>query len=344
MKIRRILIASTLVTRHLALVAQRQFLSMSEANVTYRYVLYNVAFCSDVPLALPSAPTDQLIRIEILDIRSAESISSDDVIIQTVRDDWTALHVYKSGMVQIEWKNWLAIWISRDGRTVRYKVDEKAYPTAFEAYIANFAISAALLLQGEETLHATVVEFKGCGIGLLGDSGSGKSTLAAHMLGLGADLVTDDMLRITETDGVRFAEPGQPRLKLLREAAERHFGGVADHGRWNPVSEKYLFDTHDLRSPRKKQRLDVLVWLAPPDDARPDAVHFKQVIGLEMFKVLAGSTMNSKLQTSDRLARQLRYTEWVGAKTPVYELRYPRRHDVFTAVVETILGARIRLQ
>ena len=312
--------------------------------MNYRYVLYNIAFSSDVRLALPSAPAELETRIEISEAWSDLSIPTGDVIAQTVRDDWTALHLYTSGAMEIEWKDWLSLWVSPDGRTAKYRLEEKAHPTAFEAYIANFAISAAMLLQGEETLHATVVEYQGYGIGLLGDSGSGKSTLAAHLLGLGGDLVTDDMLRITETNGALFAEPGQPRLKLMKGAAERHFGGAADRGRWNPVSEKYLFDTHNPTSPRERQRLDLLVWLAPPDAEQPDAVHLAQLAGLDLFRVLAGSTMNAKLQTPDRLTRQLRYTEWVGARIPVYELRYPRQHDVFAAVAETIMGAKTGIQ
>ena len=309
-----------------------------------RYALYNVAFSSDVQLALPPAPAELATRFEISEVWPDQPRPSGDAVTQSVEDEWTALHIFASGAMEIEWKDWLTLRVSPDGRTVKYRVEEETYPTAFEAYIANFAISAAMLLQGEETLHATVIKYEGCGIGLLGDSGAGKSTLAAHLLGLGADLVTDDMLRITETDGALFAEPGQPRLKLMKEAAERHFGGAADRGRWNPLSEKYLFDTHDLTAPRARQRLDLLVWLAPPDEKQPEVILLKQLAGLELFKVLAGSTMNAKLQTPDRLTRQLRYTEWVGVKTPVYELRYPRRHDVFTAVVETIMGARIRLQ
>lgn len=309
-----------------------------------RYALYNVAFSSDVQLALPPASAQLATRFEISEARPGQLRPFDDAVTQSVQDEWTALHIYASGAMEIEWKDWLTLRVSPDGRTVKYRVEEKTYPTAFEAYIANFAISAAMLLQGEETLHATVIKYEGCGIGLLGDSGAGKSTLAAHLLGLGADLVTDDMLRITETDGALFAEPGQPRLKLMKEAAERHFGGATHRGRWNPVSEKYLFDTHDLTAPRARQRLDLLVWLAPPDETEPDAVLVKQLAGLDLFKVLTGSTMNAKLQTTDRLTRQLRYTEWVGAKLPVYELRYPRRHDVFAAVAETIMGARIRVQ
>ena len=316
---------------------------MSDAIVTYRYFLYGVAFTSDVQLTLPQAPADHEIRIEISEARFGHLRPFGDAILQTVRDRWTALHLYASGAFEIEWNDWMTLRVSADGLTAKYRVEEMTYPAAFEAYIANFAISAALLLQGEETLHATVVRYQGRGIGLLGDSGAGKSTLAAHLLGLGADLVTDDMLRITEADGALYAEPGQPRLKLMKEAAERHFGGAANRGRWNPVSEKYLFDTHDLTSPRERQRLDLLVWLAPPDEARPDMVHIKQLAGLDLFRVLAGSTMNAKLQTPDRLTRQLRYTEWVGARLPVHKLRYPRRHDVFAAVVETIMGVKPKL-
>jgi len=312
--------------------------------VNYRYVLYNIAFSSDVRLSLPEAPAELTIRFEICETQSDRIGTLGDTIAQTVRDDWTVLHIYTTGAMQIEWRDWLILWISPDGQSVRYRVEEKTYPTAFEAYLANFAISAVMLLQGEEPLHATVVEFDNRGIGLLGDSGAGKSTLAAHMLSLGAELVTDDMLRITETNGALFAEPGQPRLKLFKETADRLFGGAVDRGRWNPVSEKYLFDTHDLTAARQRQRLDLLVWLAPPDEGQPDAVTIKQLAGLELFKVLAGSTMNAKLQTPDRLTRQLRYTEWVGAQLPVYELRYPRRHDMLAAVAETIMSVRIRPQ
>ena len=243
---------------------------------------------------------------------------------------------YASGELQIEWKDWLTLWISPDGTDVQYCVEESTYPTAFEAYIANFAISAALLLQGEETLHSTVIAFEGLGIGLLGGSGAGKSTLAAHLLGLGGELITDDMLRITGANDAVYAEPGQPRIKLFEETARLHYPGGRNRGRWNPVSEKYLFDTDDLTKLRERRKLDVLLWLTQPEGGQGDAVTCERLAGLELFKVLAGSTMNYRLQTSDRLARQLRYTQWVAGKLPVYTLRYPRRHDIFPEVVTAI--------
>lgn len=300
------------------------------------YLLFGVAFEADVRLALPIAKPGSTTRFYLQAANVISSPRSSDDVAHQVIEDWVTLRSFHSGDFEIEWKEWMTLTVDPTGTQVGYSVHEKSHPTAFEAYIANFAVSSALLQQGEETLHSTVVVFEGQGIGLLGDGGAGKSTLAAHLLGLGGDLVTDDMLRITETGGAVFAEPGQPRLKLFEETARRHYPGGLNRGRWNPVSEKYLFDTDDLTKLRERRRLDALLWLTEPDAGQGDAVTCQRLTGLELFKVLTGSTMNSKLQTPDRLARQLRFTQWVAGKLPVYALRYPRRHDIFPEVVAAI--------
>jgi len=313
--------------------------------LTYRYSLYDVPFTADVALALPGPPPGAPIRLDIrAEPEEPPPALAADRLDHEVIDGWMALRAYSSGRMEIEFADWLLLRIDAGGRQVGYRVREQAYPTAFEAYIANFALSGALLLQGEETLHATVVDHDGRGIGLLGHSGAGKSTFAAWLLSQGGDLVTDDMLRITETGGAAYAEPGQPRLKLMPDAAERHFAGsanegAANRGRWNPVSEKYLFDTAAPAAPRRRCRLDLLVWLGAPADDRPDEIALRRLTGLEAFNVLAGSAMNTKLQTADRLARQLRFIERVARRVPLYELRYPRRPDVFPELVAQLMGA-----
>ena len=305
------------------------------------YSLFGVPLTADVSLDLPTAEVDTAARFSLRNACGRNVTESWGVVDHVIAEDWMTSRAYASGELEIEWKDWLTLWISPGGTDVQYRVQESTYPTAFEAYIANFAISAALLLQGEETLHATVIVFEGLGLGLLGGSGAGKSTFAAHLLGRGGELVTDDMLRMTEGDGDVYAEPGQPRIKLFEETARRHYPGGMNRGRWNPVSEKYLFDTEDLTKPRKRRKLDVLVWLTEPEPDAPDAVTCERLAGLELFKVLTGSTMNGRLQTPDRLARQLRYTQWVAGKLPVYALRYPRRHDIFPEVVAAIRALQL---
>lgn len=307
----------------------------------YRYSLYDVPFTADVPLVLPAASQQASIRLDVAQLPEEPTFPPADTMIHQVEDGWMSFRTFDSGRVEIRFGEWLSLFVTADGRRVAYRVQDQLYPTAFEAYIANFALSAALHLQGEECLHATVVDHCSRGIGFLGDSGSGKSTFAAHLVGRGARLVTDDMLRITENACGVHAEPGQPRLKLLPDAAERHFTGAERVSRWNPVSDKFLFDTADPAEPRAPCRLHMLVWLAPPDDEQPEAIRLIRRTGLHLFKIVTGATMNQKLQTPDRLARQLRFIEWLDRRVPVFELRYPRRHDVFPALIETIMQAEL---
>ena len=247
-----------------------------------------------------------------------------------------ALRVYRNGYVEIEWKDWLSFWIDPQGQNVRYRVKEERYPTAFEAYVANFAISACLLLQGEELLHSTVVSYRGAGIGFLGASGAGKSTLTAYLLGLGANLVTDDMLRITIHGDRVYAEAGPPRIKLFEETARRHLPGLTNNGRWNPLSEKYLFDTAMQTISRPRTQLDALVLLSPPLDGSLQEVVLQILTGLELFQTLIASTMNYRLQTKDRLTRQFAFADNLSHQLPVYVLHYPRRHDIFPVALRCL--------
>lgn len=68
-----------------------------------------------------------------------------------------------------------------------------------------------------ETRHGTCVRWRGAGLLLLGGSGTGKSSLAIRLIGAGAWLVADDLVRITRTDEVLWAGPvALPGLLELR--------------------------------------------------------------------------------------------------------------------------------
>lgn len=69
-------------------------------------------------------------------------------------------------------------------------------------------------LHGLEPLHASAVAIDGRVHGLLAASGVGKSSTAAHLVGRGAQFVTDDVLVLEEIAGRLVAHPG-PRLAKL---------------------------------------------------------------------------------------------------------------------------------
>jgi hypothetical protein len=308
---------------------------MAVADPACTYSLFGISFAADRQFDLPRAKSGDSLSFRLEQIASTADLNpAGDRVVQELADPWSTLRVLESGSIQIMWGDWLALSVTPDGRHVFYRLSGSTRDVSIEAYIANFAVSLALLVQGEETLHATVLMLGGTGIGLLGASGAGKSTLAAHLLGEGASLVTDDMLRLTWTGAQPFAEPGLPRLKLFEEAARRHFRHSPFDGNWNPLSRKFIYATDETGAGR--QPLHSFVWLEPSGEFAPEGVSVRRLAGLELFRVLAGSTMNSKLQTSGRLARQLEYTRLLAETVPVFALLYPRRHDIFPEVVEIL--------
>jgi HPr kinase/phosphorylase len=60
--------------------------------------------------------------------------------------------------------------------------------------------------------HATTVAIEGAAVMITGPSGSGKSALALELIGLGAQLVADDLSQIVMQDGAPFviAPPKMP--------------------------------------------------------------------------------------------------------------------------------------
>lgn len=72
-----------------------------------------------------------------------------------------------------------------------------------------------------QTLHATCVAFGNAGVIIFGPSGSGKSALGLQLIALGANLISDDIVRLTLEDGVTVAH-APTRLEGVMEA--RHVG------------------------------------------------------------------------------------------------------------------------
>lgn len=67
--------------------------------------------------------------------------------------------------------------------------------------------------QTSQVMHATCVAFGDRGLLIIGPSGAGKSALALQLMALGAALVADDRVLLTDAGGpVAMAPPGLPPL------------------------------------------------------------------------------------------------------------------------------------
>jgi hypothetical protein len=256
-------------------------------------------------------------------------------------DDWIQHVIRDDGSVYVKADGVFETLISADGRNVICTRLGDIDQRSFEANLLNFVVSASLTLQGEETLHSTVVEIDGRAVGLLGLSGAGKSTLAAFLISRGADLVTDDMLRVSFAEGALLAYPGPYRLKLLDEPGKGFLPGVMADGYFNSLSGKIMVQPRAAVPQRREPTpLAALFHLGHPND-QPVVrkVSRMRLGGVELGRVIISSTMDTRYARPDRLTRQIEFAARVAGALPVYELRYPRSVEAMDDVAAEIRRA-----
>lgn len=304
-----------------------------------RYSVYGLVVESELPLSsvdrTTEAHADAAFRIAVA---PAPYFQARIAGISAASDDWVHHAVLPDGSVYMKVENVFETIVSPEGRDVTCRRFGGSDASAFEANLLNFVVSTVLTLRGEEPLHATVVQRKGKGIALLGPSGAGKSTLAACLVGQGAELVTDDMLRLGFVDGGAFAYPGPYRLKLFDEPARRYLPGAIARGVFNASSGKTMMMPGEAGRPaRPAYSVAALFWLGDPDAIPvPENVSIRRLGGAELAKCLISSAMDIRYRMPDRLVRQFRFSEQVARTVPVYALTYPRTFTAMDHVVEEI--------
>jgi hypothetical protein len=224
--------------------------------------------------------------------------------------------------------------ISADGRAAVCRKLGPVDHRSFEAHLVNFVVSTSLTLQGEEPLHATVVEIDGRAIGLLGRSGAGKSTLAAFLISRGADLLTDDMLRVDFQRDRLLAYPGPYRLKLLDEPGRRFLPAAAVDGHFNRMSRKLMVQPRaEVRARRPPVALVALFHLGW---STSDSVSAERLAGLELAQAIIASAMDDRYALPERLGRQMQFAARLAEAVPIYRLVYPETYDVLDDVASLI--------
>jgi hypothetical protein len=317
-------------------------INSSELNVVtalYRYLIYGLAVESEIQLSSVHETTADR---EPAAIRIARGLPDDfrglAVGEAADPDDWLQHVVLSDGRVYMKAENVFQALVSRDGRNVICAALGDVDQRSLEANLMNFVLSASLTLQGEEPLHSTVVDIDGRAVGLLGLSGAGKSTLGAFLISRGAELVTDDMLRVKFTDGGMLAYPGPYRLKMFEEAGRRLLPDAVANGHFNQLSGKVMMQPRArVEAHRPPVPLVALFHLGLPDEPRAgETVCARRVLGLDLAKAVLSSAMDTRYSEPPRLARQIRFAARVARTLPVYGLHYPRSFDVFDEVAKEI--------
>ncbi len=306
-------------------------------NTRHRYLVYGLVIESELPLTSVHEAAGGSGDADItLTAGSPDYFRS--VAPGGIRDpeDWVEHVVLDDGGVYMKANGVFEAVISAHGRTAICRMLGDVEQRAFEANLLNFIVSASLTLQGEETLHATVLEMDGRAVGLLGPSGAGKSTLAAYLISRGADLITDDMLRVGFTDDAILAYPGPYRLKLLDQPATGFLPDAVADGHFNALSGKIMVrPRREMRRPHAPMRLAALFHIGEQDD-EVVATSSVRLNGLELARTLMSSAMDSRYAAGNRMERQIRFVARVADLLPIYALRYPRTVEALDSVAREI--------
>lgn len=308
----------------------------ADSRAAARYGVYGLTLVTTLPLRLPPAGASDA-TVELAEGAEADFPAD---FPGGAPAEWVRQRLLEDGRLHMRWGTQFEILVSADGRKVLCRNLDRTALETFEAYLTNFAVSAALILQGEEPLHATVVDLGGRAVALVGPSGAGKSTLAAFLMGRGAALVTDDMLRVTFEGATAHAQPGPYRIKLFREPASRYLPGGVDQGFWSLVGEKLILAPDGPAPDARARRLTAIYHLdapAPSEDAPEPRV--ERLSGLALFTTILASSMNSRLHAPDRLARQFRFAERLTADLPVFRLTYRRDFEALEKAAKLIHGS-----
>lgn len=307
-------------------------------NVRHRHLVYGLVIESALPLTSvhEAAADDSDADITLL-AGSPDYFRA--IAPDGARDpgDWIEHVVLGDGGVYMKASDVFEATVSADGRTAICRMLGDVEQRAFEANLLNFVVSASLTLQGEETLHATVLEMDGRAVGLLGRSGAGKSTLAAYLISHGADLITDDMLRVSFAGDAILAHPGPYRLKLLDQPATSFLPDAVADGHFNALSGKIMVrPRREMRRRSVPSRLAALFHLGQPDDGTVGDVSCSRLSGLELARTLMGSAMDTRYASGSRMERQIRFVARVAERLPVLALRYPRTVAALDGVAREI--------
>lgn len=312
----------------------------SESPRSYR--VYGLTLKSRLSLACPLATGHALGEIELVEAAASffEQVSRE---ISPTRDSRPWFHYTRlaNEAEYLRWRGLFEFIISADGRRIAYGSVRGTSWETFQTYLVGQVVSFALLKQGIESLHATVVEVHNHAVAFLGECGYGKSSLGAAFLHAGHRLLTDDLLVIKEQEerGQGFlAYPGPPRIKLYPHMTASLFGNQVASVPMNPRTRKRVFLLEPAQFSRVPVPLRAIYVLTPPSSRRrgSNRIAIRRLSQRRAMLHLIANAFNQMIVDPGRLSRQFIQAARVTKGIPIKSLSYPRSLAHLPAVLNEI--------
>lgn len=301
-----------------------------------RYWLYGVGLTSD--FAFPYAESKRSGIAEI-QLREWNDAFHSQPLFPSPSSNFFQHYHQTDGTTDLRWPGLFEFVVAANGREVRGRRLGRSSLESFHTYLLGPVISFALLKQGIEQLHATVVVFQGRALALAGECGRGKSTLAAALLRQGGKLLVDDMLVLQRKGRDLLAMPGPPRLKLLPDSAQRaglHSGKALP---MNPLVEKKIFPIR--RAQREPIPLERMYVLGAPT-LRTKRTTIRKCGPAEACAQVIAAAYNLDIAIPGRAASQLQWAASIANSVEVSMLSYPRDLSKVDDVADTVVQSFLR--
>lgn len=286
------------------------------------YELYGLRVCSDV--VLPAPLSQNFLAHYDIEVRNSESRAvpanptSAELLAKLNLGDKPVYTLIDTGVgYTLSFHQHCEFWISYDLRTVDAHLFLGVQPDIAGLFFVGGVTACILTLSGECVLHASAVEIGGRALAFVGGVGMGKSTLAAIFCAMGAQFITDDLLRL-KPDGRTFhCFPGTGRIRLRKDASalaekfpETSLEEIPD-GR----IELNLYRNHSM------PLLDAIVIPQPAPDCK--VLRLKRLPASRAVLYLMNCLKMQGLQQREHIQRRLDFSARLASSVPVFEAEVP---------------------
>jgi hypothetical protein len=253
---------------------------------------------------------------------------------------WSRL---QDGTTYLRWAEMFEFLISADGHRIAGLPLAHSSLESFSTYLLGQVLSFALLRQGVEPLHATVVATEGGAVAFIGDSGYGKSSIGAAFLQAGHRLLTDDLLVLKRDSGGFYAYPGPPRIKLFPEIARAVLGETVNGIPMNPLTPKLIIPLTPDQRCESPVPLRAIYVLSPPSRVRKSkGLALRRLSQRRAFLALLQNTFNTRVLEPERLKRQFAMASQLAQRVPIKRLSYPRDLSCLALARAAVLSDLLR--
>ncbi len=317
----------------------------SAVSVRHSYHVYGIHVTSAVPLQLPE-PAFEGCEDALLAHVDVVEASDDDFRPFRAAGAWSGDFVSEEipgRGTYLRWPQFYEVSVRADGHRVACRALNGCDSSVLQNFLLGQILAVALVYQGIEPLHASVVAIDGAAVGLVGDCAYGKSTLLASLLQAGFRAVTDDMLIVERSEGGLHAVAGAGRIKLTPDSADRFFKGAGGM-LLTPLTSKRAFVLDESKLQRVRVPLQVLYVLPTPAERQQSrSIEIREMSQVETVTELVRNTFSPHVLDRRRLVRQFEYAADLASRANAFRLRYPAGLDYVPDVRQAIVEHARRL-